>query len=76
MFSVALDIYRQKLQQAVSDGELSDGDVNSLEQLQIMLCIPKQTVETVHAEICGNLFEKVYTLASTGVDFFISNGRN
>nr|GMD14051.1 protein TIC110, chloroplastic [Ipomoea batatas] len=65
------DIYRQKLQQAVSDGELSDEDVNSLEQLQIMLCIPKQTVEAAHAEICGNLFEKAVKEAiSGGVDGF------
>ncbi|VFR00676.1 unnamed protein product [Cuscuta campestris] len=30
-----------------------------------MLCIPKQTVETVHAEICGILFEIVNTIRST-----------
>ncbi|RAL43348.1 unnamed protein product [Cuscuta campestris] len=60
------EIYRQKLQQAISDGELSDEDVNSLERLQIMLCIPKQTVETAHAEICGVLFENVVKEAIAG----------
>ncbi|CAH9075311.1 unnamed protein product [Cuscuta epithymum] len=60
------DIYKQKLQQAVSDGELSDEHVNSLERLQIMLCIPKHTVEALHAEICGVLFEKVVKEAIAG----------
>ncbi|KAK3037822.1 hypothetical protein RJ639_031863 [Escallonia herrerae] len=46
------DIYRQKLQQAVSNGELSEEDVKASERLQIMLCIPKQTVEAAHADIC------------------------
>lgn len=63
------DIYRQKLQQAVAKGELSDDDVKALERLQIMLCIPKQTVESAHADICGSLFEKVVKEAiSSGVD--------
>ncbi|CAL5358650.1 unnamed protein product [Camellia sinensis] len=52
------EIYRQKLQQAVADGELSKEDVRSLERLQIMLCIPRETVEAVHEDICGSLFEK------------------
>ncbi|KAK3024369.1 hypothetical protein RJ639_043273 [Escallonia herrerae] len=63
------DIYRQKLQQAVSNGELSEEDVKALERLQIMLCIPKQTVEAAHADICGSLFEKVVKEAiAAGVD--------
>ncbi|KAL0389113.1 UNVERIFIED_CONTAM: protein, chloroplastic [Sesamum calycinum] len=54
------EIYRRKLQQLVADkGELSDEDVKTLEQIQIMFCIPKQTVEAAHADICGRLFEKV-----------------
>lgn len=57
--SIFLEIYRQKLKQSVSNGELSDEDVKSLERTQIMLCIPKQTVESAHADICGSLFEKV-----------------
>lgn len=40
-------------------GELSDEDVKTLEQIQIMFCIPKQTVEAAHADICGGVFEKV-----------------
>ncbi|KAL0458855.1 UNVERIFIED_CONTAM: protein, chloroplastic [Sesamum latifolium] len=53
------EIYRRKLQQLVSDkGELSDEDVKTLEQIQIMFCIPKQTVEAAHADICGRVFEK------------------
>lgn len=62
MFNIFLEIYRQKLQQAVSDGGLTDEDVKSLERLQVMLCIPRQTVEVAHADICGNLFEKVITI--------------
>ncbi|KAK2982776.1 hypothetical protein RJ640_025192 [Escallonia rubra] len=63
------DIYRHKLQQAVSNGELSEEDVKALERLQIMLCIPKQTVEAAHADICGSLFEKVVKEAiAAGVD--------
>ncbi|VFR00677.1 unnamed protein product [Cuscuta campestris] len=63
---IRVEIYRQKLQEAISDGKLSDEDVNFMERLQIMLCIPKQTVETVHAEICGVLFENVVKEAIAG----------
>lgn len=62
MFNIFLEIYQQKLQQAVSDGGLTEEDVKSLERLQVMLCIPRQTVEAAHADICGNLFEKVITI--------------
>ncbi|KAG8371546.1 hypothetical protein BUALT_Bualt13G0099100 [Buddleja alternifolia] len=64
------EIYRKKLQQLVADkGELSDEDVKTLEQIQIMFCIPKQTVEAAHADICGTLFEKVVKEAiAAGVD--------
>uniref|UniRef100_A0A5B7AS11 Protein TIC110 n=1 Tax=Davidia involucrata TaxID=16924 RepID=A0A5B7AS11_DAVIN len=63
------EIYRQKLQQAVTDGELSEEDVKALERLQIMFCIPKQTVEAAHSDICGRLFEKVVKDAiASGVD--------
>ncbi|XP_071741800.1 protein TIC110, chloroplastic [Rutidosis leptorrhynchoides] len=63
------EIYRKNLQQSVKDGELSDDEVKSLERLQVMLCIPKQTVEKIHEEICGTLFEKVVKEAiAAGVD--------
>ncbi|GFP97345.1 protein tic110 chloroplastic [Phtheirospermum japonicum] len=64
------EIYRRKLKQLVADkGELSDEDVKTLEQIQIMFCIPKQTVEAAHADICGSLFEKVVKEAvAAGVD--------
>lgn len=53
------EIYRQKLQQCVADGELNEEDVAILLRLRVMLCIPQQTVEAAHADICGSLFEKV-----------------
>ncbi|XP_020093694.1 protein TIC110, chloroplastic [Ananas comosus] len=53
------EIYRQKLQQFVADGELSKEDVESLMSYQVRLCIPQQTVDAAHAEICSRLFEKV-----------------
>lgn len=53
------EIYRQKLQQCVADGELSEEDVKTLLHLRVMLCIPQQTAEAAHASICGSLFEKV-----------------
>ncbi|XP_022868428.1 protein TIC110, chloroplastic [Olea europaea var. sylvestris] len=64
------EIYRRKLRQLVADkGELSDEDVKTLEEIQIMFCITKQTVEAVHADICGSLFEKVVKEAiAAGVD--------
>ncbi|KAM7485473.1 hypothetical protein LguiA_001482 [Lonicera macranthoides] len=63
------EIYRHNLQQAVSDGELCEKDIKSLEQLQFLLCIPKQTVEAAHADIWGSLFEKVVREAvAAGVD--------
>lgn len=69
------EIYRQKLQQCVTDGELSDDNVAALLRLRVMLCIPQQTVEAVHAEICGTIFEKVIqfiTPLSLSSSFFLS----
>lgn len=63
------EIYRTKLQHSVKDGELTDDEVNALERLQVMLCIPKQTVEKIQEDICGTLFEKVVKEAiASGVD--------
>jgi hypothetical protein len=53
------EIYRQKLQQCMTDGELSEKDVKGLERLQVLLCIPKQTIDAAHADICGKQFEKI-----------------
>ncbi|OWM68481.1 hypothetical protein CDL15_Pgr024621 [Punica granatum] len=63
------EIYRQKLQQCVADGELSEEDVKALLRLRVMLCIPQETVEAAHSDICGSLFEKVVKEAiASGVD--------
>ncbi|XP_058747968.1 protein TIC110, chloroplastic [Vicia villosa] len=63
------EIYRQKLQQCVADGELNDANVAALLKLRVMLCVPQQTVEAAHADICGNLFEKIVKDAiASGVD--------
>ncbi|KAF2617850.1 hypothetical protein F2Q68_00038418 [Brassica cretica] len=70
------EIYRQKLQQYVTDGELSDDNVAALLRLRVMLCIPQQTVEAAHAEICGSIFEKVVREAiSSGVDGYDAETR-
>ncbi|KAF3611373.1 hypothetical protein DY000_02044615 [Brassica cretica] len=70
------DIYRQKLQQCVTDGELSDDNVAALLRLRVMLCIPQQTIEAAHAEICGSIFEKVVREAiSSGVDGYDAETR-
>jgi hypothetical protein len=53
------DIYRQKLQQFVADGELSKDETEALMAFQVRLCIPQETVDAAHADICGQLFEKV-----------------
>lgn len=68
------EIYRRKLQQLVADkGELSDEDVDTLKQVQIMFCIPKETVEAAYADICGSLFEKIVRQAvGAGVDGYDS----
>lgn len=67
------DIYRQKLQQCVADGNLSKEDVAALLRLRVLLCIPQQTVDTAHADICGRLFQKVVDEAiSAGVDGYDS----
>ncbi|KAJ6745169.1 PROTEIN TIC110 CHLOROPLASTIC [Salix purpurea] len=52
------EIYRQKLQQCAADGVLSDEDVKALTRLRVMLCIPQHTIDAVHYDICGSLFEK------------------
>ncbi|CAB4282082.1 unnamed protein product [Prunus armeniaca] len=63
------EIYRQKLQLCVADGELNEEDVAALLRLRVMLCIPQQTVEAAHSDICGSLFEKVVKDAiASGVD--------
>ncbi|XP_057442164.1 protein TIC110, chloroplastic [Lotus japonicus] len=63
------EIYRQKLQQYVADGELSDENVAALLRLRVMLCVPQQIVEAAHADICGSLFEKTVKEAiASGVD--------
>lgn len=59
MSTLFAEIYRQKLQQCVADGELNDEDVAALLRLRVMLCVPQQTVEAAHSDICGSLFEKV-----------------
>lgn len=68
------EIYRQKLQQCLTDGELSDDDVAALLRLRVMLCVPQQTVDAAHAEICGTRFEKVIqfmtSLVSLSLSFF------
>ncbi|KAL0723804.1 hypothetical protein Bca4012_038403 [Brassica carinata] len=61
--SFSSEIYRQKLQQCVTDGELSDDNVAALLRLRVMLCIPQQTIEAAHAEICGSIFEKFSVIA-------------
>ncbi|GER35479.1 chloroplast inner envelope family protein [Striga asiatica] len=54
------EIYRRKLGKLVAaQGELSDDDVETLEQIQIMFCIRKETVEKAHSDICGRLFDKL-----------------
>lgn len=53
------EIYRQKLQQCVADGELSEDDVVALNRLRVMLCISQQTIDAAHSDVCGSLFEKV-----------------
>ncbi|ERN08576.1 protein TIC110, chloroplastic [Amborella trichopoda] len=70
------DIYKQKLQQAVADGDLSDDDVASLLRLRVMLCIPQQTVDAAHADICGRLFEKaVRDAIAAGVEGYDADVR-
>ena len=43
----------------MADGQLDDTDVAALLKLRVMLCVPQQTVEAAHSDICGSLFEKV-----------------
>ncbi|KAL4611351.1 hypothetical protein ACB092_08G117800 [Castanea dentata] len=63
------EIYRQKLQQCVNDGELDEDEVSALLRLRVMLCVPQQTVEAAHSDICGSLFEKaVKNAIASGVD--------
>lgn len=57
-FITSAEIYRQKLQQSVSKGELSEDDVAALLRIRVLLCIPQETVDAAHADICGRLFEK------------------
>uniref|UniRef100_A0A0E0M934 Uncharacterized protein n=1 Tax=Oryza punctata TaxID=4537 RepID=A0A0E0M934_ORYPU len=69
------DIYRQKLQQFVADGELNKDEVEALMAFQVRLCIPQETVDSVHSEICGKLFEKVVVEAISSVDGYDTNRR-
>lgn len=69
------EIYRQKLQQFVADGELSKEEVEALMAFQVRLCIPQETVDAAHTEICGQLFEKVVKEAVASVDGYDANRR-
>ncbi|GLT43216.1 hypothetical protein SLA2020_171830 [Shorea laevis] len=70
------EIYQKKLQQCVADEELDDKDVAALLRLRVMLCIPQQTVDAVHMDICGRLFEKVVRDAvASGVDGYDADVR-
>ncbi|KAJ7564728.1 hypothetical protein O6H91_02G030900 [Diphasiastrum complanatum] len=63
------EIYRQKLEQCVADGSLSDEDVSALLRLRILLCIPQETINAAHTDICGRIFAKVVDDAiAAGVD--------
>lgn len=63
------DIYRQKLQQCLADGELNDDDLKALRRLHVLLCLSKETVDAAHATICGRIFEKIVDDAiAAGVD--------
>ncbi|MBA0552794.1 hypothetical protein Golob_023573 [Gossypium lobatum] len=71
------EIYRKKLQQCVSDGELDESDVAALLKVRVMLCIPQQTVDAAHSDICGSLFEKaVKDAISAGVDGYDADVKN
>ncbi|GMJ14847.1 ARABIDOPSIS THALIANA TRANSLOCON AT THE INNER ENVELOPE MEMBRANE OF CHLOROPLASTS 110 [Hibiscus trionum] len=71
------EIYRKKLQQCVADGELDDSDVAALLKVRVMLCIPQQTVDAAHSDICGSLFEKaVKDAISSGVDGYDADVKN
>ncbi|KAJ1295017.1 hypothetical protein BS78_01G191000 [Paspalum vaginatum] len=69
------EIYRQKLQQFVADGELSKEEVEALMAFQVRLCIPQETVDAAHTEICGQLFEKVVKEAVASIDGYDANRR-
>ncbi|WVZ59445.1 hypothetical protein U9M48_009585 [Paspalum notatum var. saurae] len=69
------EIYRQKLQQFVADGELSKEEVEALMAFQVRLCIPQETVDAAHTEICGQLFEKVVKEAIASVDGYDASRR-
>ncbi|CAM0956673.1 unnamed protein product [Alopecurus aequalis] len=69
------DIYRQKLQQFVADGELSKDETEALMAFQVRLCIPQETVDAAHADICGQLFEKVVKEAIVSVDGYDADRR-
>ncbi|RLN42515.1 hypothetical protein C2845_PM01G38670 [Panicum miliaceum] len=69
------EIYRQKLQQFVADGELSKEEVEALMAFQVRLCIPQETVDAAHTDICGQLFEKVVKEAIASVDGYDADRR-
>lgn len=63
------DIYRQKLQQCLSNGELDEDDAKALRRLHVLLCLPQEMVDAAHATICGRSFEKTVDDAiAAGVD--------
>ncbi|KAE8688829.1 TIC110 protein [Hibiscus syriacus] len=71
------EIYRKKLQQCVADGELDDSNVAALLKVRVSLCIPQQTVDAAHSDICGSLFEKaVKDAISSGVDGYDADVKN
>ncbi|BBN00217.1 hypothetical protein MPTK1_1g27360 [Marchantia polymorpha subsp. ruderalis] len=71
------EIYKQKLEQCLADGSLSDADVASLLRLRVLLCIQQQTVDAAHEAICGRLFTKIVDDAiGAGVDGYDADMKN
>ncbi|KAH7443069.1 hypothetical protein KP509_02G017700 [Ceratopteris richardii] len=63
------EIYKQKLQQCLSDGVLSDDDAKALRRLHVLLCLPQEAIDAAHEAICGRLLEKTVDEAiGAGVD--------
>lgn len=69
-------IYRQKLSSFLEKTRISDDDDAELVRLQKLLCVPNEVRNTIHKELCGDIFSKTVSNAlAAGVDRFSFDDR-
>lgn len=69
-------LYRQKLSSFLDKSSITDAEDTELSRLQKLLCVPNDVRNTIHKELCGEIFSKAVSNAlAAGVDRFSVDDR-